>query len=61
MKAIQLLIFKDYYYKQIENVVRPDIDPMTISLLFKNNEWNEGTYRYESDETRFVHSGVLEI
>lgn len=57
----QLLIHKDYYYKSIKDISRPDINPNTISLIYKNGQWKEGNYKYEFDETKLVHSGILEI
>lgn len=57
----ELMIFKDYYYKQVKGVERQRIEPCTIFLIYKNGKWEKGKYYYDFDETRIVHSGVLEI
>lgn len=57
----ELRIFKDYYYYHVKGVERLSIEPSTISLIYKNGKWEKGKYDYEFDETRMVHSGVLEI
>lgn len=57
----ELRIFKDYFYHSIKGISRPYLEPKTISLIFKNGEWTKGKYRFDFDETKLVHSGVLEI
>ncbi len=57
----ELIIYSDYFYKEIKKLKRPFIGFNSIFLLYNNSEWKKGRYYIENDQTKFLMSGIIKI
>ncbi len=60
-KGDELQIYLDYQYKEIIGLKRPDIDFHTISLIYKETQWEKGNYDFDCYETLFYLRGIIAL
>lgn len=57
----ELIIYRDYIYKEIKDVKRPHLSRNRISLIFRKGEWIDDRYMWDFHETEIILEGTIKV